>query len=71
MCRPYGATFGFGHTAALYPAIAWSYRLTISDLGGRGPFCPEELQGKNYHYDGYSTARNVYFHGRPEQFTQP
>jgi hypothetical protein len=67
----------FGHTEALYPTIAWSHRLTISDLGGRGPFCPKELHGKNYHYDdGYRSGtfihappvRNVYFHEKPHQF---
>lgn len=69
----------FGHTEALYPTIAWSNRLTISDLGGRGPYCPDELHGKNYHYDdGYPSGtfihapavRNVYFHEEPEQFIQ-
>jgi hypothetical protein len=68
-----------GHTEALYPTIAWFNRLTISDLGGGGPYCPEELHGKNYYYDDaypsgtfnhVPAVRSAYFHEKPEQFIQ-
>jgi hypothetical protein len=66
-----------GHTEALLPTIALEYGLSISDLGGRGPFCPEQWRGKNYHYDeGYRSGTFVhappvqfaYFHEKPGRF---
>jgi hypothetical protein len=38
-----------GHTEALWPTIARHSGLTICDLGGIGPFCPESWLDKHYH----------------------
>jgi hypothetical protein len=38
-----------GHTEALWPTIARHNGLTICDLGGIGPFCPEPWRDKHYH----------------------
>ena len=38
-----------GHTEALWPTIVRHNGLTISDLGGTGPFCPEEWRNKSYY----------------------
>lgn len=56
-----------GHTEALYPTIALHYGLTISDLGGEGPFCPEQWRGKNYHYNK-AYRLGTFIHAPPVQF---
>jgi hypothetical protein len=38
-----------GHTEALWPTIARHNGLTVCDLGGAGPFCPEAWRDKHYH----------------------
>lgn len=37
-----------GHTEALWPTIAQHNGLTICDMGGMGPFCPESWLDKHY-----------------------
>lgn len=52
-----------GHTEALWPTIARHNGLTICDLGGTSPFCPEPWRNKHY-YNPPVAGWNNYEPGR-------
>ena len=69
-----------GHTEALYATIARHHGLSVLDLGGTGPFCPDEWRNKNYqdYYPAGTAAtfidepvvQTAYFHEDPQRFSK-